>query len=181
LSEEEFKRRNEDERDKEKVIQIRRVTKVVKGGKRMGFRAAVVVGDGASKVGIGVGKAAEVSAAIRKGVDAAKKCQIDVVRQGSTIPHESWGRLGASKVLLKPAPRGTGVIAGGAVRTILELAGISDVVAKSIGSPSAINTARATIEALSHLKKIDDEEAVRGKKLDVKFVQPASPAGREGI
>ena len=170
---EEFRRSREEKEDKEKVIQIRRVTKVVKGGKRMGFRAAVVVGDGIAKVGIGVGKAAEVSAAIRKGVEAAKKRQIDVTKRGSTIPHESWGRLGASKVLLKPAPKGTGVIAGGAVRTVLELAGISDVVAKSIGSPSAINTARATVQALSNLKKQDDEEALRGKKLDIKFVQLA--------
>lgn len=164
-------RRSENEKEKEKVIQIRRVTKVVKGGKRMGFRAAVIVGDGEGHVGLGVGKAAEVAAAIRKGVEEARKYQVPVLRKGLTIPHETRGKLGASKVILRPAPRGTGVIAGGAVRTVLELSGISDVVAKSIGSPSAINTAKATIEALKKIKDIREEEALRGKKLDVRFVQ----------
>lgn len=166
-----FRRRDENEKEKEKVIQIRRVTKVVKGGKRMGFRAAVVVGDGENHVGLGVGKAAEVSAAIRKGVEEARKYQILVAKTGSTIPHETFGSLGASEVILRPAPKGTGVIAGGAVRTVLELAGISDVVAKSLGSPSAINTAKATISALKSLRSLEDEEKLRGKKLNVKFVQ----------
>jgi small subunit ribosomal protein S5 len=167
----EDKRKKEDERDKEKVIQIRRVTKVVKGGKRMSFRAAVIVGDGEGNVGLGIGKAGEVSTAIRKGVEKAKKQQVPVARVGSTIPHEINGFLGASRVVLRPAPRGTGVIAGGAVRIVLELAGISDIVAKSIGSPNAINTAKATISALRNLRDIKEEEAIRGKKLDVKFVQ----------
>ena len=166
-----IKGKEEEEREKEKVIQIRRVTKVVKGGKRMSFRAAVVVGDGEGHVGLGIGKAAEVSAAIRKGVEEAKKYQIAVPRIGSTIPHEGEGALGASKVILRPAERGTGVIAGGAVRTVVELAGISDVVAKSIGSPNAINTAKATLNALKSLRTLEEEEKVRGKKFDVKFVQ----------
>ncbi len=161
----------EEEKEKETVVQIRRVTKVVKGGKRMGFRAAVVVGDSDGHVGLGIGKAGEVSAAIRKGVEKAKKCQVSVPRVESTIPHEIEGTLGASKVLLRPAPKGTGVIAGGAVRIVLELAGVSDVVAKSLGSPNAINTAKATISALENLKDIEEEEQIRGKKLDVKFVQ----------
>lgn len=166
-----FTRQGEEEKEKEKVIQIRRVTKVVKGGKRMGFRAAVIVGDGEGHVGLGVGKAAEVSAAIRKGVEEAKKCQVFVLRRGLTIPHETTGKLGASRVILRPAPRGTGVIAGGAVRTVLELSGISDVVAKSIGSPNAINTAKATINALKSIKDLAAEETLRGKKLEVRFVQ----------
>lgn len=161
----------DEENMKEKVVQIRRVTKVVKGGKRMGFRAAVVVGDEAGHVGIGIGKAAEVSAAIRKGVEDAKKRQIEVTRIGTTIPHEILGKSGSSRVLIRPAPKGTGVIAGGAVRIILELSGIHDVVAKSLGSPNAINTAKATISGLQNLKKLKEEEGLRGKKLPVKFVQ----------
>ena len=161
----------EDDGLKEKVVQIRRVTKVVKGGKRMGFRAAVVVGDGKNHVGIGLGKAIEVSAAIRKGVEDAKKRQIEVSLVGTTIPHQIIGRFGSSRVLIKPAPKGTGVIAGGAVRIILELAGISDVVAKSLGSPNAINTAQATLSGLQNLKNLAEVEAIRSKKLNVKFVQ----------
>lgn len=173
MSEEGRRRPSEDDKEKEKVIQIRRVTKVVKGGKRMGFRAAVVVGDSEGHVGLGVGKAGEVSAAIRKGVDEAKKYMIAVLKVGSTIPHEARGALGASKVILRPAPRGTGVIAGGSVRSVLELAGISDIVAKSIGSPNAINAAKATINALSSLRSLEDEEKIREKKLNVRFVQEA--------
>lgn len=164
-------KRAEDEREKEKVIQIRRVTKVVKGGKKMSFRAAVVVGDLNGHVGFGVGKAGEVASAIRKGVDEAKKYQMAVTRRGSTIPHEVMGKLESSRVLLRPAPKGTGVIAGGAVRIVLELAGISDVVGKLIGSPNAINSARATLVALSSLKNKEEEEDIRGKKLDIRFVQ----------
>jgi small subunit ribosomal protein S5 len=156
---------------KEKVVQIRRICKVVKGGKKLGFRAVVVVGDEKGTVGVGVGKANEVSTAIRKSVDDAKKHQIKVSRIGKTIPHETEGKSGASKVILRPAPSGTGVIAGGAVRTVLELSGIADIVAKSIGASNAINTARATIEGLKALKNVDDESALRGKKLEVRFVQ----------
>ena len=170
----------DDDKQQEKVVQIRRICKVVKGGKKLGFRAVVVVGDGDGTVGVGVGKANEVSSAIRKSVEDAKKHQIKVPMVGKTIPHNTEGEWGASKVIIRPAPTGTGVIAGGAVRTVLELAGIADVVAKSIGASNAINTARATIEGLRTLKTLQQEEEIRGKKLDVKYVQPALPAGREG-
>lgn len=150
---------------KEKVVQIRRVTKVVKGGKKMGFRAVVVIGDLKNKVGLGVGKAAEVSAAIRKGVEAAKKMMIEVPAVSGTIPHDGYGTFSASKVFLRSAPRGTGVIAGGSVRTILELAGLKNVVAKSIGSANAINVARATLIALSSLKTVEIVARERGKEL----------------
>lgn len=156
---------------KERVVQIRRVTKVVKGGKRMGFRAVVVVGDQISSVGLGIGKAAEVSAAIRKAVEAAKKNQMNVPRHEGTIPHDNTGTFSASTVVLRPAPRGTGVIAGGAVRSVLELAGIKNVVAKSIGSNNAINVARATINGLASLKEIDKEVENRGKELKIRYVE----------
>jgi small subunit ribosomal protein S5 len=165
---------NSDSDQKEKVVQIRRICKVVKGGKKLGFRATVVVGDMKGNVGVGVGKANEVSSAIRKSVEDAKKHQVKVHMVGKTIPHETEGRWGASKVILRPAPSGTGVIAGGAVRTILELAGIADAVAKSIGASNPINTARATLEGLKSLKLVERESEIRGKKLDVKFVQPVA-------
>ena len=168
------KRQNEEDKQKEKVVQIRRICKVVKGGKKLGFRAVVVVGDADGTVGVGVGKANEVSSAIRKSVEDAKKHQIKVPMVGKTIPHNTEGEWGASKVIIRPAPTGTGVIAGGAVRTVLELAGIADVVAKSIGASNAINTARATVEGLRILKTLQQEEEKRGKKLDVKYVQEAN-------
>jgi len=156
---------------KEKVVQIRRVTKVVKGGKKMGFRAVVVVGDMKSRVGLGVGKAAEVSSAIRKGVEAAKKSLFDVPLISGTIPHDVAGKFSASQVILRSAPRGTGVIAGGSVRTILELSGLKNIVAKSIGSPNAINVARATLDALSLLKRIEVVTMQRGKQPKVIHVE----------
>jgi len=156
---------------KEKVVQIRRVTKVVKGGKKMGFRAVVVVGDLKSKVGLGIGKAAEVSAAIRKGVEEAKKLMIEVPMVAGTIPHDVVGTYSASRVILRPAPRGTGVIAGGAVRTILELLGLKNMVAKSIGSPNAINVGRATLAALSSLKSLEITTQLRGKEPKIKYVE----------
>ncbi|MBU0573299.1 MAG: 30S ribosomal protein S5 [Candidatus Margulisiibacteriota bacterium] len=156
----------------EKVVQVTRVTKVVAGGKRMAFRVLAVVGDRNGKVGIGIAKAREVSAAIRKAVDQAKKGMVSIVRVGGTIPHEIIGKLGASSVLLKPAPSGHGVIAGGAVRVVLELAGIKDVVAKSIGSSAAINTSKATLNALENLKTLEYEKKVRNvEHINVKFVQ----------
>jgi small subunit ribosomal protein S5 len=164
-------RQLEDQKQKEKVVQIRRICKVVKGGKKFGFRAVVVVGDMEGNVGVGVGKSNEVSSAIRKSVEDAKKHQIKVPMVGKTLPHDIEGEWGASKVVLRPAPSGTGVIAGGAVRTVLELAGIADVVAKSIGASNPINTARATIEGLRQLKTIANENEIRGIKLDVRFVQ----------
>jgi small subunit ribosomal protein S5 len=167
------KRKNsyEDTNQKEKVVQIRRICKVVKGGKKLGFRATVVVGDMLGNVGVGVGKANEVSSAIRKSVEDAKKHQVKVPLIGKTIPHETEGRSGASKVIIRPAPMGTGVIAGGAVRTVLELSGIADAVAKSIGASNPINVARATIEGLRQLRTVESQSELRGKTLDVKYVQ----------
>lgn len=164
-------RRKEKSEFEEKVVQIRRVTKVVKGGKRMGFRAAVVVGDKISRVGLGLGKAAEVASAIRKGVESAKRYMVDIPRTGETIPHRVIGRFGASQVVLRPAPRGTGVIAGGAVRIILELSGLRNVVAKSVGSNNAVNVARATLAGLTSLKRIEDENTARGKELAIHYVE----------
>lgn len=163
----------EEKEFEEKVVQVRRVCKVVTGGKRMGFRVLTVVGDRKGKVGLGIGKARDVAVAIRKGVEAAKKNLVSVPMVCDTIPHEVIGKLGASEVLLRPAPSGRGVIAGGSVRVVLELAGIRDVVAKSIGSSSAINCAKATISALSSLRKFEDEKAIRGKEFEVRFVQSA--------
>lgn len=166
--------RNRDRGDsefKEKVVNIARVTKVVKGGKKMGFRAVVVVGDMKTKVGLGIGKAAEVSAAIRKGVEAGKKSMMEVTLISGTIPHEVNGDFSASSVILRPAPRGTGVIAGGAVRTILELGGLKNIVAKSLGSPNPINVARATLAALASLKQLSVVTAERGKEPKVYHVE----------
>ncbi|MFA4844407.1 MAG: 30S ribosomal protein S5 [Candidatus Margulisiibacteriota bacterium] len=156
---------------KEKVVNISRVTKVVKGGKKMGFRAVVVLGDLKSKVGLGLGKAAEVSAAIRKGVEAAKRDLMTVPLVSGTIPHDVIGRFSASTVVLRPAPRGTGVIAGGSVRTILELCGVRNIVAKKIGSSNPINVARATLEALKLLRSEEEVSLARGKTLKVSHVE----------
>lgn len=155
----------------EKVVQVRRVCKVVTGGKRLGFRVLTVVGDRKGRVGMGIGKASDVSVAIRKGVEAAKKNMVSVPMVSNTIPHDVIGKLGASRVLLRPATSGRGVIAGGAVRVVLELAGVRDVVAKSIGSSSAINSAKATIDALQSLRTYEGEKAIRGKEIEVRFVQ----------
>lgn len=152
----------------EKVISINRVTKVVKGGKNLRFRATVVVGDLNGKVGVGVSKALEVPKAIRKAIEAAKKNQVNVKMWGTTIPHEIVGKYGASEVLLKPAAKGTGVIAGGAVRAVLELAGIKDIVAKSLGSTNAINSARAAIIGLGLLMDPASIENLRGTKLSIR-------------
>ncbi len=162
-----------DKEFEERVVQVRRVTKVVKGGKKMGFRVLTVVGDRKGQVGVGIGKASEVSSAIRKGVELAKRSLIRVPLRGGTIPHEVLGKLGSSDVLLRPAPSGKGVIAGGSVRIILELAGVRDVVAKSIGSSNAINTAKATIDALENLKNQEEQEILRGRKINVRYVQNA--------
>jgi small subunit ribosomal protein S5 len=149
----------------EKIIQVRRVTKVVKGGKKLSFRAVVAVGNSKGQVGIGVGKAAEVISAIQKGVVDARKSLVKVPLVGATIPHQIVGKQGSSRILLKPAAKGTGVIAGGAARAILELAGVGDVLSKSLGSRAPLNVARATIDGLQRLRTFEEAARLRGISL----------------
>jgi small subunit ribosomal protein S5 len=149
---------------KDNVVSINRVTKVVKGGKNLSFSALVVVGDGHGVVGFGVGKAKEVPSAIKKGIEAAKKMLIRVPLEGTTVPHPVLGRFGAGQVLLKPAPEGTGIIAGGGVRAVVESCGISNVLTKSIGSANPHNVVRATFQALSELRDPRAVRRMRGKE-----------------
>jgi small subunit ribosomal protein S5 len=150
----------------ERVIQINRVAKVVKGGRRFSFTALVVVGDGSGKVGIGYGKAREVPAAIQKAIETARRDMTPIPMAGQTVVHEVTGVHGASRVLIKPAAPGTGVIAGGAVRQILEAAGIRDALAKSLGSPTHLNVAKAAISGLRSQRRPDEVARLRGKKVE---------------
>jgi small subunit ribosomal protein S5 len=151
----------------ERVVNIKRVAKVVKGGRHLRFTALVVVGDGAGNVGTGLGKASAVPDAVRKGNTIAKKNLLSVFLKGTTIPHEVRQKYGAAEVLLKPAPPGTGVIAGGSVRAVMELVGITDVVTKSLGSQNPVNVVKATIEALSKLRDPIQEQLRRKQGIKV--------------
>jgi small subunit ribosomal protein S5 len=175
---------------KDQVVHINRVTKVVKGGKNFSFSALVVVGDGNGHVGYGLGKAKEVPSAIQKGIDRAKRALIRVPLQGNTIPHKVVGRFGAGRVLLKPASEGTGVIAGGPVRAVLEAAGVQDILTKSLGTANPSNVVKATIQGLSSLKDPAVLERMLGKERQMVAFRsrtpesvvtaPADPAPEEG-
>src|SRR5262249_26162389 len=164
---------------KERVVEINRVAKVVKGGRRFSFTALVVVGDEVDRVGVGYGKAREVPLAITKAVEDAKKTLCTVPKHGSTITHEVLGRYDAAKVLLRPASEGTGVIAGGGVRAVLELGGVRNVLAKSLGTTNPINMAKATVAALQDLRRPEDVAKIPGKRIHEVLPLPRTPAAEE--
>lgn len=151
---------------KDKLVTLNRVAKVVKGGKRFNFSALVVVGDGKGRVGVGKGKAAEAPVAIKKAVERAKKSMVQIALRGDTIPHEVFGHFGAGKVLIKPASEGTGLIAGGASRAVLEVAGVRNVLCKSLGSSNPHNVVSATLKGLMMLRSADQVAASRGKTVE---------------
>ncbi len=162
---------------KERVVEINRVAKVVKGGRRFSFTALVVIGDEVDKVGLGYGKAREVPLAISKAVEDAKKNMFVVPRKGTTITHEIIGQFGAARVLLRPASEGTGVIAGGGVRAVLELGGVRDILAKSLGTTNPINMLKATVNGLQRLRTPEDVALARGKTIaEVLPIPKAKPA-----
>jgi len=158
-------RQRENSEFQDRVVEIRRVSKVVKGGRRFNFSALVVVGDGKGRVGVGLGKANTVPAAISKGQDRAKVAMFQVPMRNTTIPHEVLGKFGSSEVMLKPASEGTGVIAGGGVRAVMELAGVRDVLTKALGSTTSVNLVRATVEGLKSLRTKAQIEQERGVKI----------------
>lgn len=151
---------------KEKLVTVNRVAKVVKGGRQFGFTALTVVGDGAGRVGFGYGKAREVPVAIQKAMEKARKNMVSVPLKGLTLQHEIWGEHGATRVFMRPASDGTGVIAGGAMRAVFEVAGVQNVLAKSFGSRNSMNVVRATMDALSRLNMPSDIAAKRGKTVE---------------
>jgi small subunit ribosomal protein S5 len=164
---------------KERVVEINRVAKVVKGGRRFSFTALVVVGDEVDRVGVGYGKAREVPLAITKAVEDAKKNLFTIPKHGSTITHEVLGTFDAARVLLRPASEGTGVIAGGGVRAVLELGGVRNVLAKSLGTTNPINMAKATVAALQDLRRPEDVAKIRGKRIHEVLPLPATPPAEE--
>ena len=166
---------------KERVVEINRVAKVVKGGRRFSFTALVVIGDEVDRVGVGYGKAREVPLAISKAVDDAKKNLFTVPKKGTTITHEILGEFGAARVLLRPASEGTGVIAGGGVRAVLELGGVRDILAKSLGTTNPINMLKATVDGLKRLRRPEDVAQIRGLTVAQVLPVPTKPEVEEEV